>query len=101
MLYENLDGSKQWLLDPSHEESTTLSNNLVHVTKVGNKVLVQCGADINKTSFSHQASANLQFKSNCLSVKEIKEAIKKASDFCAKAVIKVSAISRELEFYEV
>jgi len=34
LLYESIDGSKVWLLDPSYEECSNLSNNLVVVTKV-------------------------------------------------------------------
>ena len=40
MLYENVDGTKQWLVDPSHEECSNLSNCLVLVTRVGSKTSV-------------------------------------------------------------
>lgn len=43
--YETIDGTKQWIVDPSYEECCNLSNILVLVTKVGAKHIVQVGAD--------------------------------------------------------
>jgi hypothetical protein len=50
LFYEAADGSKNWIIDPSFEESCNLSNNLILVTKGGDKFTLQVGADL-KTSF--------------------------------------------------
>jgi hypothetical protein len=35
LLYESIEGEKQWIVDPSFEELCNLSNNIIFVTKVG------------------------------------------------------------------
>lgn len=76
--YETLDGAKAWLVDPSFEESCNLSNNLVLVAKIGQKVMVQVGADMNRSSYSHHNSATLSYKPSSLPLRELRECIVQA-----------------------
>jgi len=87
LLYESVDGSKAWLVDPSFEECCNLSNNLVLVTKVGQKVMVQVGADQNRTSYSLHNSATLNFKPSSVPFKDLRECIKQAETLCQKALM--------------
>ena len=73
--YETIDGTKQWIVDPSYEECCNLSNILVLVTKVGAKHIVQVGADKNLTSYSIHNSQTMQFKPSSVAFKDLKEAI--------------------------
>ena len=80
--YESIDGNKSWLVDPSFEECSNLSNNLVLVTKVGTKIKMQVGADQNRTTYSIQNSATLNFKPSSISFKDLREAIKLGESLC-------------------
>lgn len=76
LFYETVEGEKIWILDPSFEECCNLSNNLIFVTKAGAKFSLQVGAEINRTSFSVQNSANLNFKSSAISYAELNQGFK-------------------------
>jgi hypothetical protein len=82
LLYEMPEGKKQWLLDPSYEECCSLSNNLVLYVKVGQKSILQVGADQNRSSYSVQNSQNLNFKPSCVAISDLKEAVKHGESIC-------------------
>jgi hypothetical protein len=82
LLYELPEGKKSWLVDPSYEECCSLSNNLMLYVKVGQKSILQVGADQNRSSYSVQNSQNLNFKPSCVSISDLKEAVKQAESMC-------------------
>lgn len=92
--YESVDGKKQWLLDPSFEECCNLSNNLVLVTKIGDKFSVQVGADQNRTSYSVHNSPTLNFKQSSIAFQDLKEAIKFGQTTCQKALMQMPDLTK-------
>ena len=81
------DGKREWIVDPSQEECQSLSNNLVLVIRVGEKVITQVGADMNRSSYSVQNSQNLNFKSSTISFNDLRGAIKLSEAICQKALM--------------
>lgn len=82
LFHESLDGDKQWIVDPSFEESCTLSNNLLLVSRVGDKYSLQVGADVNRTSFAVQQATTLNYKSSAAQMKDVRAGFKIAQRVC-------------------
>ena len=88
--------SAAWIVDPNMDENTSISNNLIQVTIVKDKatqrnsMIVDKGQEALKTSFPNQhgavgAALSLNFKSNFISLAQMKEAITLATQLCEKA----------------
>ena len=86
MLFESTEGVKQWIVDPSFEESCNLSNNFLLVTQIGARCDMRVGADQNRTSFAPQNSPTLNFKPSAVSLSDLREGVKLGQSVCRKAV---------------
>ena len=93
LFYETVEGVKQWIVDPSFEECCNISNNLILVTKAGTKFSLQVGAEINRTSFSVQNSANLNFKSSAIGYADLSQGFKIAQAICTRALGQFSQVN--------
>lgn len=71
LLYESIEGEKQWIVDPSFEECCSLSNNLIFVSKVGDRFAVQAGAEANRTGFAVQHATTLNFRASSMSMADM------------------------------
>jgi hypothetical protein len=87
LLYEAPSGEKKWIVDPTYEECQALSNNLVFVCKSGEGTILSVGAEANRSSYSVQNSANLNYKSSTIGFGELRQGVRAAEEICQKALL--------------
>jgi hypothetical protein len=89
LYYSDATGGK-WLIDPSYEELSTLSNNMILATMLRRDgeefVLIEKELDFLRTSYSVQQASSLSFKPCGLSLAKINEASQIAKAVCNKAL---------------